>query len=187
MLFSEIYHVIDIILVVAAVRLDRDFPPPLSSQYAAIPRARFRVACDAHTRVEPVIEKRLIYRSQPFGFDRSMLAGILSAARRNNPQMGITGALVCRHDLYLQLIEGPADMIDTLYARILADDRHANVELLLSEDMGERLFPNWAMLDDEAPSLFWSATDVAAGALEAASPEDLRAPFVRLSAANPGA
>ncbi len=135
---------------------------------------------------EPTIEKRLIYRSQPFGFDKSMLAGILSAARRNNPRLGITGALVCRHDLYLQLIEGPAEAIDALYARICQDDRHANVELLLSEDMGERLFPAWAMLDDEAPSLFWSAQDVEAGVLESATPDELRAPFVRLSAANPG-
>ncbi len=115
-----------------------------------------------------------------------MLAGILSAARRNNPRDGITGALVCRQDLYLQLIEGPAEAIDALYARICEDDRHANVELLLSEDMGERLFPNWAMLDDTAPSLTWSAQDVAAGVLEAASLDELRAPFVRLSAANPG-
>ena len=43
----------------------------------------------------------------------------------------------------------------------------------------------WAMLDDQSPSLFWSAQDVAAGALEAASPEALREPFVRLSAAHP--
>jgi len=68
----------------------------------------------------------------------------------------------------------------------LEDDRHTNVELLLSEDTGERMFPNWAMLDDEAPSLFWSAQDVAAGALEAANTEELRARFARLSLANPG-
>ena len=115
-----------------------------------------------------------------------MLAGILSAARRNNPQLGITGALICRHDLYLQLIEGPADAIDALYARICEDDRHANVELLLSENVAARMFPNWAMLDDEAPSLFWSAEDVAAGVLDNASPDAVRAPFVRLSAAHPG-
>jgi Sensors of blue-light using FAD len=115
-----------------------------------------------------------------------MLAGILSAARRNNPQLGITGALVCRHDIYLQLIEGPASAIDSLYARILVDDRHTNVELLLSEGVGERLFPAWAMLDDEAPSLFWSVQDLAAGVLDGASPDALRAPFVRLSAAHPG-
>ncbi len=116
-----------------------------------------------------------------------MLAGILSAARRNNPRDGITGALICRHDLYLQLIEGPADAIDALYAKIAADDRHSNVTLLLTEDMGERMFPDWAMLDDTAPSQFWSVEDVAAGALRAASADALRAPFTRLSAAHPGA
>lgn len=109
------------------------------------------------------------------------------AARRNNPLLGITGALICRNDIYLQLIEGLAQAIDALYSRILADDRHTNVELLLTEDMGERMFPAWAMLDDTAPSLFWSAQDVEAGVLGSATPEELRAPFVRLSAANPGA
>ena len=115
-----------------------------------------------------------------------MLAGILSVARRNNPREGITGALICRHDLYLQLIEGPADAIDALYERIAADDRHTNIAVLLTEEVGERMFPAWAMLDDTAPSQFWSAHDVAKGALETANPEELRAPFVRLAAANPG-
>lgn len=128
---------------------------------------------------------RLIYRSQPFGFDRAMLAGILSTARRNNPQWGITGALICRHDVYLQLIEGPSDSIEALYARILKDDRHLDVRLLLQEKMGQQLFPAWAMLDDEAPSLFWSAEDVDKGALETASPDMLLAPFIRLSKAHP--
>ena len=129
---------------------------------------------------------RLIYRSQPFGFDTAMLAGILSAARRNNPQWGITGALICRHDVYLQLIEGPSDSIDALYARIKADDRHLDVRLLLRTEMNERMFPAWAMLDDEAPSLFWSAEDVAQGVLDAAAADGLLAPFVRLSQAHPG-
>lgn len=129
---------------------------------------------------------RLIYRSQPFGFESAMLASILSAARRNNPQWEITGALVCRHDVYLQLIEGPSASIEALYSRILNDDRHTDIRLLLEEEMGERLFPAWSMLDDQAPSLFWSAEDVAKGALEAASPDELRAPFIRLSKAHPG-
>ena len=51
--------------------------------------------------------KQLIYRSEPFGFDRATLAGILMTARRNNRRDDITGALLCRSDLYLQLIEGP--------------------------------------------------------------------------------
>lgn len=124
--------------------------------------------------------RQLIYRSQPFGFDEAMLAGILSSARRNNPRADITGALICRHDLYLQLIEGPPAAIDALYERIAQDDRHCEVRLLLKEDVTERVFPAWAMLDDEAPSLFWSPAEVAAGVLEAASPMALREAFVRV-------
>lgn len=131
--------------------------------------------------------KQLIYRSQPFGFDSAMLAGILSAARRNNPRDGITGALICRHDLYLQLIEGPAPAIDALYARIAIDDRHGDVRVLLSDVVAERMFPDWAMLDDEAPSLFWSAQEVAEGALETATPAALRAAFERLQRRLPAA
>jgi hypothetical protein len=124
--------------------------------------------------------KQLIYRSQPFGFDDAMLAGILSSARRNNPRDDITGALICRHDLYLQLIEGPPAPIDALYARIAVDDRHEDVRLLLTEEVSERMFPAWAMLDDEAPSLFWSPAEVADGALEAAGPVALRTAFAQL-------
>lgn len=124
--------------------------------------------------------KQLIYRSQPFGFDTAMLAGILLSARRNNMRDGITGALICRHDLYLQLIEGPPGAIDALFARILEDNRHNDVRLLLSSDIDERMFPGWAMLDDEAPSLFWSPAEVQAGALEKAGPLKLLASFARL-------
>jgi hypothetical protein len=124
--------------------------------------------------------KQLIYRSQPFGFDNAMLAGILLGARRNNARDDITGALICRHDLYLQLIEGAPDAIDALYARIVADDRHVDVRLLLECEAAERMFPDWAMLDDEAPTLFWSPEEVAGGALEAAGPEVLRDAFARL-------
>lgn len=124
--------------------------------------------------------KQLVYRSRPFGFDDAMLAGILASARRNNPLLDITGALICRHDLYLQLIEGPDAAIDALYARIAADDRHDEVQLLLVEDVSERMFPDWAMLDDEAPTLFWSPAEVTGGALEAAGSEALRDAFARL-------
>ena len=129
--------------------------------------------------------KQLIYRSRPFGFDSAMLAGILLSARRNNPRDQITGALICRHDLYLQLIEGPPASIDALYARISADDRHLDVRLLLVQEVATRMFPQWAMLDDQAPSLFWSPSEVAAGALEAAGPGALLAAFAKLSGKSP--
>lgn len=125
--------------------------------------------------------KQLIYRSQPFGFDRPTLATLLANARRNNRRDGITGALICRHDLYLQLIEGPAPAIDALYARIAVDDRHCDVRLLASAEAGDRIFPQWEMLDDQMPSLFWPPEEVASGAAEAAGPERLVELFRRLA------
>lgn len=126
--------------------------------------------------------KQFIYRSQPFGFDHATLAGILTGARRNNRRDGITGALICRHDLYLQLIEGPQTAIEALYAKIAVDDRHLEVRLLVAETVDERMFPHWEMLDDEAPSLFWSPAKVAAGAIEAAGAAELTRIFARLAA-----
>ncbi len=126
--------------------------------------------------------KQLIYRSHPFGFDRAMLAGILVSARRNNARDHISGALICRHDLYLQLIEGPGAAIDALYARIMRDDRHSDVRLLCADTVEQRIFPEWTMLDDEMPSMSWSPDEVTAGAVEAASAATLREIFERVAA-----
>lgn len=60
--------------------------------------------------------KQLIYKSVPKGYDPAILAAILMHARRDNSRNGVSGALVCRPEMYLQLIEGPADQIDRLTA-----------------------------------------------------------------------
>jgi len=125
--------------------------------------------------------KQLIYRSTPFGFDTAMLAGILSQARRNNRENDITGALVCRQDLYIQLIEGPDEAIDALFADISADDRHTNVQVEVSGPVEERMFPEWEMLDDTMPSMTFSPSEVESGAVENASDEALRDMFRRIA------
>lgn len=122
---------------------------------------------------------QLIYRSQPFGFDDAMLSGILTVARRNNPRHAITGALICRGDLYLQLLEGDAAPIDALYQRIAQDDRHLDVTLLSRTEVADRMFPDWAMLHDPARSWLWSPAEIASGALDDAGPVALRAVFAR--------
>ena len=65
---------------------------------------------------------QLIYASRPFGFDESTLMGILFNARSKIARDDITWALICRSDLYLQLLEGPDDKVDAAYARIKEDD-----------------------------------------------------------------
>jgi hypothetical protein len=128
---------------------------------------------------------QLIYTSRPFGFDAGMLDDILISARRHNRDNGITGALICRADLFMQMLEGPRDAVTETFARILRDDRHLNIMLICSCDIDERLFPDWDMRDDPPRSWMWTRADVAAGAARVASMKDVRWIFTRL-AAEPG-
>ena len=125
---------------------------------------------------------QLIYYSQPFGFDDSMLNGILLQARRNNARDGLTGALVVRRDLYLQLLEGPEAAVTATFERIKRDNRHLAVKVLSFEPVALRLFPDWTMRDDPAQSWLWSETEVGNGALENAGVEALRGVFARVAA-----
>ncbi len=120
---------------------------------------------------------QLTYASRPFGFDAAMLAGILLDARRCNTRDGITGMLICRADLYLQLLEGPEEMVDAAYRRIKADDRHIDLQLLTRRTVAKRLFPLWAMRDDPARSWLWSKAEIDDGALTRASEDDIIAVF----------
>ena len=123
---------------------------------------------------------QLIYASTPFGFDNPTLNQILSVARRNNARDDITGALICRADLYLQLLEGPRAAVTASFHKILGDDRHLDVVLIGCVDVKNRLFPKWHMKDDPAHSWMWSQEQVAAGAIDKASADDVRAVFAKL-------
>ncbi len=125
---------------------------------------------------------QLIYASRPFGFDDGMLNSILMSARRNNVRDDITGALICRADLYLQLIEGPEDAIEATFARIARDNRHLEVRRCATARITERLFPAWAMRDDPARSWMWTMSEVRDGAIERATREDFLGVFARLAA-----
>jgi len=124
---------------------------------------------------------QLIYSSRPFGFDDASLNGILLTARRNNARDGITGALICRHDLYLQLLEGPQEAVEARYGGIARDNRHLEVVKRMSRRVTDRLFPNWAMRDDPARSWMWTAQEVAQGALDRATATDFITIFKRLA------
>jgi hypothetical protein len=128
----------------------------------------------------PLIQ--LVYASRPFGFDAAMLNGILSDARRLNPANDVTGALICRADLYLQLLEGPKDAVEATFARIAKDDRHVDVQRLVSRTIDQRLFPDWAMRDDPARSWMWTQKEVDSGALDRATEAEVVAVFERLAA-----
>lgn len=125
---------------------------------------------------------QVVYASRPFGYDQAVLNGILADARRCNARDGITGSLICRDDLYLQLLEGSADAVAAAFERIARDDRHLEVRRLLAGPAASRLFPDWAMRHDPARSWMWTPAQVADGAPERASRAEVLAIFKRIAA-----
>ena len=87
--------------------------------------------------------------------------------------------MICRPDLYLQLLEGPRKIVESLYQRIAVDNRHLEVELLVAQSVDKRMFPKWAMRDDPAQSWLWTAQEVAEGAIKRASEAEIVAIFER--------
>jgi hypothetical protein len=124
---------------------------------------------------------RVIYTSRPFGFDTSILAGVLMDARRANTRDGITGALICRADIYIQWLEGEHDMVRAALDRIGRDDRHLEMKLHVEGPVEERMFANWAMLHDPAATWIWSQAEVDAGAVDRATQEEVSAFFTPLA------
>jgi len=123
---------------------------------------------------------QLIYASRPLGFDAAILSCILTHARAHNAKHDLTGALICRNDIYLQLIEGPEEAVLSLYEKIKHDDRHTNVKTLVQQPIRFRLFPEWAMRDDPVQTWMWTREAVAAGEVERAQVADVVSVFVRL-------
>jgi hypothetical protein len=66
-------------------------------------------------------------------------------SRANNQRMGLTGLLMASGGLFYQVLEGPAEAVDEVYGRIVADARHTDCLLLSSEDNVERMYPEWSM------------------------------------------
>ena len=125
--------------------------------------------------------KHLIYASRPFGFDDAVLKSILLSSRTNNSKVGVTGALICRADLYLQFLEGPAAAVDQTFERIRQDDRHLEICPLKSGFSNRRLFATWAMRDDAVKTWMWSPEEVKKGIVWNLNPEEALFVFKRLS------
>jgi hypothetical protein len=75
----------------------------------------------------------------------SALDDLLTASRRNNALMGITGLLLFIDGGFLQIMEGEERAIRELYARITNDPRHHNLRLMLDREVPVRAFPDWSM------------------------------------------
>ena len=89
---------------------------------------------------------RLLYASRAAEpVSPELLSAILRRSRQHNPAQGITGVLCCSGNVFLQVLEGGRPAVNRLYARIVADPRHLDTELLAYESIVERRFAGWSM------------------------------------------
>ena len=73
------------------------------------------------------------------------LGKIMTVSRLNNKKLGVTGALCYSARGFLQILEGPANVVNELYNRIVKDTRHSAVTLLEYAPIPYRDFENWSM------------------------------------------
>ena len=89
---------------------------------------------------------RLIYVSKAVDPQTHTLTdSVLSKVRDWNTQNGVTGVLCEGQGVFLQALEGVRGSVTALYARIAADPRHRDLELIHCESISERRYGKWSM------------------------------------------
>ena len=69
---------------------------------------------------------------------------ILAVSKRNNWRRDVTGCLLFWGAHFAQTLEGSADALDPLLARLPRDHRHPNVKVLLDLEVRSRRFAEWS-------------------------------------------
>lgn len=89
---------------------------------------------------------RLLYASRAVDNNvNQTVQSIMQQSRDHNPQHGITGILCHSDDVFMQVLEGGREAINTLYSMIVRDPRHKDVVLLHYEEICERRYSGWTM------------------------------------------
>ena len=125
--------------------------------------------------------KRVVYVSEKTDASDTTLKDIIASSQKNNPEEGVTGCLLSGSNSFIQLLEGPADFIDTLYSKISKDNRHENVMTLCEEKIDERLFLSWSMKLAPFENMEWSKEDFNSGNFLNITSEEALNVFVRLN------
>jgi hypothetical protein len=122
---------------------------------------------------------RLVYKSETSWdlLSNEILRDLALKAETNNSSQSISGLLILSGETFLQVLEGPSDLVNPLYHKILKDERHHDVTLISYEQIATRCFDDWSMrvveLDDlpmASRENLWSKYDTDDGSVTI--PED---------------
>ena len=70
---------------------------------------------------------------------------MVATARSRNKADNVTGALMYTDAGFVQVLEGPRDVLERTFERIEADPRHTDVTILSFIPIHRRSFPDWPM------------------------------------------
>ena len=70
---------------------------------------------------------------------------LLEQSRARNERHGITGMLLYKNGHFMQVLEGDEADVMQVFADIERDKRHKNVDVLRTEYIQHRNFPDWTM------------------------------------------
>ena len=79
------------------------------------------------------------------GVPEGAIEAMIVAARYKNHGLGITGCVIFTGQLFVQMLEGPADHVNTLFDRIRRDDRHTECRRVHIAAIHARSFASWSM------------------------------------------
>jgi FAD-dependent sensor of blue light len=89
---------------------------------------------------------RIVYISSASNpFSDAELRRLANNASVKNGALGISGLRVHSGGNFIQVLEGEEMAVMSLYSRISADHRHADLRPLLRRPAANRLFPEWGM------------------------------------------
>jgi len=88
----------------------------------------------------------LIYISEAkHSFSEQEMEELMKVSQRNNKTVEVTGLLVAKGKVFLQLLEGAKTSVKHIYKKIILDERHVACEILSETTSHRRLFPTWRM------------------------------------------
>lgn len=73
------------------------------------------------------------------------LQQVVGKSIQNNRLVDVTGFLLARDGLFLQLLEGPDRGVGETFKRITADERHNDITVISDTTATRRLFQQWNM------------------------------------------
>lgn len=100
----------------------------------------------------PVFQVSYLSSAAP-GLSQKDIEEIHRHAERSNQRLNISGILLYRSGIFLQLLEGKKDQVQSLYHKIERDRRHTNVIRLFELNRNPRLFSDWSMAFKEVSDL----------------------------------